>query len=285
LVNQKYWKFFTGYGNICTTKEGQAVEQRLITLSISEIKSSPDNPRKNYDESDLMRLADSIKRNGLLQPVVVRKTEKGYILIAGGRRLSALQILGEKTVSCLVQKSTNLSAAVLSIIENIQRKDLNPFEEAEAIDKLINGYHMSQNQVAERLGIAPSTLCNKLRLLNLSEQIRDILERNNLTERHARALLSLPREKQGIVLSKIIEKRLNVADTERLCESLQKPEKTAVKVQSAPKKIAVVTDFKIFTNSFLKMVDTMRKSGINAKTAKTETDDFIEYTVRIAKSG
>ncbi len=261
------------------------MEQRLITLSISEIKSSPDNPRKNYDESDLMRLADSIKRNGLLQPVVVRKTDKGYILIAGGRRLSALQILGEKTVSCLVQKSTNLSAAVLSIIENIQRKDLNPFEEAEAIDKLINGYHMSQNQVAERLGIAPSTLCNKLRLLNLSEQIRDILERNNLTERHARALLSLPREKQGIVLSKIIEKRLNVADTERLCESLQKPEKTAVKVQSAPKKIAVVTDFKIFTNSFLKMVDTMRKSGINAKTAKTETDDFIEYTVRIAKSG
>ena len=251
------------------------MDTKLIALNINEILPSTDNPRKLIDESELLNLADSIKRNGLIQPPVVRKTEKGYMLVAGSRRLSALELLGEKTVNCILIISNNLSSAPIGLVENLHRKELNIFEEASAIEKLITVYGLSQQDTANILSMAGSTLSNKLRILKLSPEIRDILIKNNLTERHARALLSVDKSKQSKALNIIVTKKLNVQKTERLCKSLSKG--------SSKKQIAVIADYRIFTNSFLKMVSQMRSSGINAKTAKTETEDFIEYTLRIAK--
>ena len=249
--------------------------EKLLTLKTDEILHSTDNPRKIYDESELLTLSNSIKRNGLLQPLVVRKTEKGYSLIAGSRRKAALEILGITEAPCIVIKSNNLDSAVLSLVENLHRKDLNPFEEAEAIEKLIKVYGLSYSEIANMLSIAGSTLSNKLRLLSLNKEIREILLKNNLTERHARALLSLKEELRLKALNLIVTKKLNVSETEKLIKKLQQ--------KSKGKQISVIKDYKIFTNSFLNLVATMRKNGIKAKTAKTETDEFIEYTVRITK--
>ena len=250
--------------------------EKLLTLKTDEILHSTDNPRKIYDESELLTLSNSIKRNGLLQPLVVRKTEKGYSLIAGSRRKAALEILGIKEAPCVVIKSNNLDSAVLSLVENLHRKDLNPFEEAEAIEKLITVYGLSQTDIANMLCFAASTLSNKLRLLSLSKEIREILLKNNLTERHARALLSLNSELRLKALNLIVTKKLNVSETEKLIKKLQQKPKQ--------KQTAVIKDYKIFTNSFINLVSNMRKNGIKAKTAKVETDEFIEYTVRIAKT-
>ena len=250
--------------------------EKLLTLKTDEILHSTDNPRKIYDESELLTLSNSIKRNGLLQPLVVRKTEKGYSLIAGSRRKAALEILGITEAPCIVIKSNNLDSAVLSLVENLHRKDLNPFEEAEAIEKLITVYGLSQTDIANMLSIAGSTLSNKLRLLSLSKEIREILLKNNLTERHARALLSLNSELRLKALNIIVTKKLNVSETEKLIKKLQQKPKQ--------KQTAVIKDYKIFTNSFINLVSNMRKNGIKAKTAKVETDEFIEYTVRIAKT-
>lgn len=249
--------------------------EKLLILKTDEILHSTDNPRKIYDESELLTLSNSIKRNGLLQPLVVRKTEKGYLLVAGSRRKAALEILGVNEAPCIVIKSNNLDSAVLSLVENLHRKDLNPFEEAEAIEKLITVYGLSQTEIANMLSIASSTLSNKLRLLALSKEIRDILLKNNLTERHARALLSLKEEHRLKALNIVVVKKLNVKDTEKLIKKLLQ--------NKGGKQTAVIKDYKIFTNSFLNLVTTMRKNGIKAKTAKVETDEFIEYTLRIAK--
>ena len=247
---------------------------RLILLNTNEILPPTDNPRKIYDESELLALSDSIKRNGLLQPLVVRKTEKGFSLVVGSRRLAALQILGVTEAPCMVVKSNNLESAAIGIIENLHRKELNPFEEAEALERLIKTYGLSHTEIANMLSMATSTLSNKLRLLSLSPEIREILLKHNLTERHARALLTVDSADRLKVLNIIITKRLNVKKTEALIKKLQRTEQ---------KTVGVIKDYKLFTNSFLNLVATMRKNGINAKTAKTETDEFIEYTVRIKK--
>lgn len=256
-------------------------EKRLVTLPIHLIKPSPTQPRTDYDEYELLSLADSIRKNGLLQPVSVRRLKNGeYELIAGQRRLYAMQLLGMGTAPCIVTKADELTAAVFSLIENLQRKDLGPFEEAEGIHHLMESFGMTAGDAAEYLGMAPSTLSNKLRILRLHPSQRMRIAASGLCERHARALLRLPEEKRDTTLDIIIARQLTVAETDRLIDSILAP---PPEPPTAPRCTAVVTDLRIFTNSFLRMIDTMRKSGVNAKTAKTETDEFVEYTVRIKK--
>jgi ParB family chromosome partitioning protein len=213
--------------------------------------------------------------NGILQPITVRKTEKGYELVSGERRLRASRLAGLASVPCIVVDVNNMKSAVFALIENLQRQNLGFFEEARAIEKLMSEYGLSQEDASRRLGKAPSTVSNKLRLLSLNKEIRDILLKNNLTERHARALLSLKEELRLKALNLIVTKKLNVQETERLIKKLQQNKRG--------KQTAVIKDYKVFTNSFLSLVSNMRKNGIKAKTAKTETDEFIEYTIRIAK--
>lgn len=249
----------------------------LTFLNLNEILPPQDNPRKIYDEGDLMELSDSIKRNGLIQPLVVRKSSLGYVLVCGSRRKAALELLGETEAPCIVIKANNLESAALGIIENLHRKDLNPFEEAESLERLISVYGLSRTEIANMLSLAGSTLSNKLRLLTLSCEIREICIKHNLSERHARALLSLDEELRLRFLNIIVTKKLSVKDTEKIIKAHKKN-------KTKQNSVAIIKDYKIFTNSFLNMVSKMRKQGINARTAKTETDEFIEYVIRIAKT-
>ena len=229
-------------------------------------------------------LAESIEVNGIIQPLTVRKLNKSskYELIAGERRLRAAISSGLPTVPCMIITADDQKSAILALTENLQRADLHFFEEAEGMAHLINTWNITQEEVARRLGKKQSTIANKLRLLKLSDEERLLISHELLTERHARALLRLHDDSLRLrVLQDMISGNLNVAETERLIE------KVNLGLYCAPRNGTqkfVLRDVRIFINTVSRAVDTMRQSGISAEAVQNETDDFIEYIVRISKS-
>ncbi|MGN0525918.1 MAG: ParB/RepB/Spo0J family partition protein [Acutalibacteraceae bacterium] len=244
------------------------------------IKSNPHSKRVRYDYNELEGLALSIKMNGMLQPITVRVLDDGtYELVAGERRLRASRIIGMSKIPSIVIDATDMQSAVFSVIENIQREDLDFFEEALAIESLITEHGLSQSEVAKSIGKAPSTLSNKLRLLSLTPEMRDKISNAGLTERHARALLTIPdNATRGRALDLIIERRLTVSETDKFIKDINNRRKNAKKPQTR-----VYKDMRIFLNTLNHAVDTIRKAGIEADTAKSETDEYVEYVIRIAK--
>ncbi|MBQ0083693.1 MAG: ParB/RepB/Spo0J family partition protein, partial [Clostridiales bacterium] len=252
----------------------------LKTVSTEEIMPNPNQPRKFFDEYELSRLAESIRENGILQPLTVRKKGNVYELISGERRLRAARMAGHKRVPCIIINADENSSAVYAIIENLQREDLTFFEEAQAIERLITEHGLSHTDTAARLGIAGSTLSNKLRLLSLPEGERQRIVKAQLTERHARALLRLPEEKRTEALDHIIARALNLKETEKYIEGLVNPE------PPPPKKVykGAIGDLRLFSNSLDHLVQTLVSSGVNARFETKESKDFIEYKIKIPKA-
>ncbi|HHW45643.1 MAG TPA: ParB/RepB/Spo0J family partition protein [Clostridiales bacterium] len=258
-------------------------KQVLLKLPISAIRPNPYQPRKEFDEYELRQLAESIRQNGLLQPLSVRVIGSGYYeLIAGERRLRACKLAGLTEVPCLLHEVDDQQSALFSLIENLQRKDLSMFEEAEGIYRLIKLYGLSQFEAAEKLGMAQSTLANKLRLLRLTSYQRERITAAQLTERHARALLRISDpELRDKALNTIIADQLNVQESEELIDSMLNGQTEQLK--PSPKRTPIINDVRLFINSISKLVDSIKKSGLDAKTVKSETDEYIEYTVTISK--
>ncbi len=255
-------------------------DRKLIEIKVSDILPSPSQPRRHFDPYELEKLAESIKTSGIIQPLLVRPEEGGvYELIAGERRLRAAKLVGLKKVPCIIKRTDGLSAAYITIIENLQRTDLSVFEEAEGINRLLTVYGLTRSEVAEKLGIAESTLSNKLRLLRLDMNIRRRLEAARLTERHGRALLRLPEEARGSALDHIIAEQLTLTETEKYVDELINPKPKSVE----PIRKGAVSDVRLFANSLAKIVNTMRQTGYNAVTEQKETDNFIEYRILIPK--
>lgn len=252
----------------------------LVFLSADKILPNEAQPRQSFDSDSLQSLCESIKQNGIIQPLCVRKNEEGsYTLISGERRLKAANMAGLKKIPCVLTDADERSAALLAIVENIQRQDLTCFEEADSIFRLISEWGLPREEVAEKLGIAGSTLSNKLRLLKLTQWQRERISAARLSERHARTLLRIEdNEKRDNALLTIIAKGLNVAESERMVTEL-----LAEKKETAPKKRMVVGDVRLFVNTITNTVDTMRRSGINATAEKKETEGFIEYKILIPK--
>ena len=244
------------------------------------IKPNPQQPRVRFDYNELEGLACSIRANGLLQPINVRVLENGeFELISGERRLRAARMIGMTKIPCITMNVSDQQSALFAIIENVQRENLDFFEEAVAIERLMTEYGLSQEEIAEKLGKSPSTLSNKLRLLRLPEEIRDKISYAGLSERHARALLTLPdNNTRKRVLDIVIERHLTVAETERLIADVHRRRKTPRKPQTKAYK-----DMRIFLNTLNHAVDIIRKAGIEADTAKSETDEYFEYVIRISK--
>ena len=244
------------------------------------IKPNPQQPRVRFDYNELEGLACSIRANGLLQPISVRLLENNeFELISGERRLRAARMIGMTKIPCIVMNATDQQSALFALIENVQRENLDFFEEAVAIERLMTEYGLSQDEISEKLGKAPSTLSNKLRLLRLPDEIRDKISYAGLSERHARALLILPdNNTRKRVLDIVIERHLTVAETERLIADVQRRRKAPRKPQTRAYK-----DMRIFLNTLNHAVDVIRKAGIEADTAKSETDEYFEYVIRISK--
>ncbi len=265
-------------------------EKKLLMLKPDDIIPCAHQPRKNFDGYELKTLADSISVSGIIQPLTVRKGENGkYILISGERRLRAAKIAGLRRIPCVLHRTDETTSALYALTENMQRADLNFFEEAEAIQRLITDFGLTQSEVAVRLGMATSTISNKLRLLKLSPEIQNRLSAANLTERHARALLRLPAEQRDTVLDKIIAEGLGLYQTEELINNILNPDET--KEISEPEQEIVkpirksaIGDIKLFSNSLSKLLITMQNAGITANSRKHETDKYIEYKVRIFKN-
>ena len=253
---------------------------QIQLLPHENILPNPNQPRVRFDYNELEGLAVSVRTNGMLQPINVRKRSDGkYELISGERRLRAARMVGMTKLPCVVMDVSDEQSALFAIIENVQRQNLDFFEEAVAIERLMTEYGLTQEEISKKLGKAQSTLSNKLRLLRLPEELRDKISYAGLTERHARALLSLPdNATRGRVLDIIIERHLTVTESERLINDVLRRKKAKKKPQMRAYK-----DMRIFINTLNHAVDVIRKAGIEADTAKSETDEYFEYVIRISK--
>ena len=254
---------------------------QIILIPQEEIYPNPNQPRRRFDFDELEGLAQSIRQNGIIQPIAVRVNSRGeYELISGERRLRASRLVGITQIPCIIMEASDEKSALFALLENVQRCDLDFFEEAVAIEKLLTDYGMTRDEICRKLGKAPPTISNKLRLLRLPEEIRLRISQENLTERHARAMLKLTSVSQmERAMSIIAEKRLNVAETERLVSQILQNDS-----RHRQPTVKLFKDVRIFVNTLNHAVDTMRRAGIEADSAKSETDEYIEYIVRIPKS-
>lgn len=257
------------------------LSHRVLYLPTDALHPNPHQPRRDFDERALRELSESIRRYGILQPLTVRRTENGYELIAGERRLRAAKLAGLREVPCLLARSSEEESALLALIENLQRRDLHYLEEAAAIAQLIAAYGLSQEQAAEKLGKSQSAIANKLRLLRLSPACTRLLRENGLSERHARALLRLTDEEDRVkALGTIAARGYNVAQSESYIEQFLK-----VKQKTPPPRLPtyIIKDVRIFLNTIRRSVDVMQRAGVKADVQREDTEDGILLTIRIPK--
>lgn len=251
---------------------------KVLLLPLCDIDPNPMQPRKTFDEEYIEELSRSIDENGLLQPITVRKKKDGrFELVAGECRLRATKRLEWKDIPAIVSELDDQKSAVLAVIENLQRKNLSYFEEAQAYATLMERWNLTQQQLAEQLGKSQSAVANKLRLLRFPPDIRDVFLKGSLTERHARALLRLLDQPYFIdAVKHVIGNQLNVSQTEEYVEKRLEPAPTK-------SRLWVVKDLRIFLNTVEKAVVTMKEAGIPAETDRKEDQNYIEYRVKIPK--
>ena len=262
------------------TKETKEENAKIEQIEVSKIVPNPNQPRKHFSEDSIIKLADSIRQYGIIQPLTVRIIGESYELVAGERRLRAAKELGITTVPCIVIDISDVKSAEISIIENLLREDLNIFEQAEAIESLIDTYGLTQEQIAMKLSNSQSFVANKLRLLRLTKEERQLILENSLTERHARALLRIPdtvlRDK---ILGIIIAEGLNVALTESLVEKHINKKESSEEVQKTPSKT-----ISAFYSTITKAIDSIKSQGINIKSRRVDGEEYTELTILIPKS-
>ena len=260
----------------------QKMINKVVLIPEHRIKPNPYQPRRVFDQEKIEQLAASIAQYGLLQPITVLPLEDGsYQLVAGERRLLACRRLRMQEVPAILTTMDEERSSALALVENIQRCDLNFFEEAAAIQKLMKMGGYTQQAVAKKLGKNQSTIANKLRLLQFSEPVREAILAANLTERHARALLNLNEQGDEPLLQAIKaiqEREMNVAQAEKYIAQLEGKQD-----KPKEKRLFIVKDLRIFLNSIDKALETMKLSGIRAKTQMQEDNDEVVYTIRIPK--
>lgn len=260
-------------------KEQEVLCGRVFSIDVAKIVPNPNQPRKFFTEEAIIKLADSIRQYGIMQPLNVRKIGADYELVSGERRLRAAKELGLEKVPCIVVNTTDQASAEMAIIENLMREGLTIFEQAEAIRALIDTYSLTQEEIAAKLSTSQSFIANKLRLLRLSQRERELIISNKLTERHARALLRISNaEVREKALKVIIDSSLNVSKAEELIEKLlSKGEKNQPSISKSFKSISS------FCESLTKTINCASSSGLNIKTRKVENDDYTEIVVIIPK--
>lgn len=207
-----------------------------IMMKINEVEPNREQPRKNFEEDALLELADSIKQFGVLQPLIVQKKKDYYEIIAGERRWRAAKLAGVKEIPVIIKEYTDQEIVEISLIENIQRENLNPIEEAMAFKKLLTEFHLKQDEVAERVSKSRTAVTNSMRLLKLSDKVQQMIVDDMISTGHARALLAIDDpEQQYILANKIFDEKLSVRETEKLVKDIKNPkkEKTKKEIQNS----------------------------------------------------
>lgn len=259
-------------------KKGLFDSGKVQFLPTDSIFPNPDQPRRFFEEAALEELAQSIRELGILQPLTVRRREGRWELVAGERRLRAAKLAGLTEVPCLAVAVEPSSAALLALVENLQRKDLDFWEEALALRRLMEEFQLSQEECAKRIGKSQSAVANKLRLLKLPQSVLEILREAGCSERHARALLPLADpELQEKTAAQVGKLSLTVAQTEQLVEKLlHSPQK-----RKQP--TFIIKDVRLFLNTLSRSLDLMRTAGVDAQCQREDSDREICLTIHIPK--
>ena len=261
-------------------RKGLYESNKVLYLPAAVIAPNPDQPRRHFSREGLEELAASIKEHGVLQPLSVRRGNMGFELISGERRLRAARMAGLTEVPCIVVSVDSKQSSLLALVENLQRRDLDFVEEASALARLIETYHLSQEEAARRIGKSQSAVANKLRLLRLPPEALALLREHGCTERHARALLRLETPQAQLEAARYVAQQgLTVARTEQYVEDL-------LRQSDKPKKkpTFVIKDVRLFLNTVSRGLSLMKNAGVNANCQRRETDDSILLTITIPKT-
>lgn len=257
---------------------GNIFNKNLKHIKLWQIRNNPNQPRKYFDSTALNELKESIEKCGVINPISVKKSGEFFEIVAGERRYRAATLAGLSEIPCNIVSSDDEQCAIIALVENIQRYDLDFIEEANGYKNLIEQFGFRQEEVALRVGKTQSSIANKLRVLKLDEQILYTIKQNNLTERHARALLKLPEITRKKALAFIIKHNFNVAKTDEYIDYLlAKPEKAGQKAKFAK----VSKDVRLFINTINKSIKIMQDSGVKAVVEKQETVENTVYTIVI----
>lgn len=273
---------FRGRGKT-TTKD------QIKEIPIELIKPNPYQPRETFDEESLAELSASIKEHGVLQPVIVRQSGEEYELVVGERRLRACRMAGFTTIPAIVRELTCGESAELSLIENLQRKDLTVVEEINGYERLIREFGLTQQELAKRVGKGQSTIANKLRLLRLPAPVLEALGERKITERHARALLKMESEREQVsMVDKICKRGLTVGQTEalidgRMRELHERQLKRKIRGEEAGS-VRAIKDIRLFLNAIKDVVRQLKATGIRVVTEEMDDEDVLELRIRITKS-
>ena len=221
-----------------STKKEENVSRETF-ININEIEPNKSQPRKRFDEDTLMELADSIKQYGIIQPLILQKKDKYYEIIAGERRWRAARLAGVKKVPAIIKDYTEQETMEIALIENIQREDLNPIEEAQAYQRLITEFNLKQDELAEKISKSRTAVTNTLRLLKLDHRVQQMIIDDMISSGHARALLSIEdKENQYIVACKVFDEKMSVRDTEKLVKKI-------LNAKQVKEEIGVTTDYDV----------------------------------------
>lgn len=259
----------------------QTAPREVLSLPIEDIVPNPRQPRRLFDPEGLEELAASIRQHGILQPLTVRRTDTGWELVAGERRLRAAKLTGLRSVPCIPVDIDRQESALLALVENLQRRDLHFLEEADALAALLRTENMTQEEAAEKLGRSPSAVANKLRLRRLSADCAALILKHRLSERHARALLRLEDEGERLAaLKHIIARSLNVAQTERYIDARLQALQTT---PPAGRRTYIIKDVRLFLNSVDRGLQLIRSAGVDARIQREDTEDAILLSLRIPR--
>ena len=254
---------------------------KILQIPLEKIMVNPEQPRKIFSETELVELSESIREYGVLQPVLVRAAENGfYTIIAGERRFRAAGLAGLSFLPAIVKEMEDEQAALIALVENVQRENLNYIEEARAYKKLMEEFHLTQSEIAQKVGKQQSTISNKIRILSLPSEIQDILAEHNLTERHARALLRIPGDNdRKKIISKIVKNNLNVKQSEKLINEFL----TGVEEQRRKKNKINYISYKIYVNTIRKSFAQIKEMEKDAVFSQEDKGDFLELKILIPK--
>lgn len=258
-------------------------EMKVQNLPIEKIRPNPFQPRKYFDQLSLEELAASIKEYGIMQPVSVRLISgTTYELVAGERRLRAASMAGLLTIPCIIINVNDNDSALIALIENLQRQNLNFIEEAEGYQNLMNDYGLTQEELASKLNKSQSTIANKLRILKLGDTIKKLIVEHTLTERHARAILKIPDiEVQKEIIYKVIDEDLNVKKTEELVQvTLDKMVNSRTQKLDRREK-RYLSDLRLFTNTIRQTLEIVKKTGMETEYETSEKGEYYEIKIRI----
>lgn len=252
---------------------------QILLIETNRIVPNKNQPRESFSKEELEKLSMSIRRNGIIQPLTVRKCGETFELVAGERRLRAAKAANLRSVPCIVMDIDEQSSAVISLLENIQRSQLSFLEEARAIETLSRYYGMSQEEIGASLGMSQCTVSNLIRILRLPDEILNLLSENDMSQRHARALLRLSGEQQLKAAQSICEKKMSVAETEKYIDNI-------ITQENKPKRKRKIFfgDVKIFINTINHAIETMQSAGIEAQVERQESDEGVIITVNVPKA-